>query len=298
LFEWDDIRFFLALVRYGSIRGAAAALNVNHTTVSRRLRGLERRLGSRLVQRTPDGYAMTGEGEVIFASGEAMERELFTASQRIQDSDKSVSGKVRITMTDLLLDFTGPALQALMEEHDGLDLEISTSTMTVDIARRDADIALRLSRKPPEDLVGRRLGCLPTAIYGSRKLGVNFKSADLGELPWIRWQEPWKRAHLETWVDEHFPNARIAARVDTYSALEKLITLGAGVGMLSPWSAEKRDDLVQISSVIEELGLDIWLLMHPDLRGVRRMKVVTEALTHALRRRSDRSKINRKSKAA
>ena len=93
---WDDIRFFLALIRYGSVRGAATALKVNHTTVSRRVRGLERRLGSRLVQRTPDGYALTSDGEVIFASGEAIERQLDSAAQRVQGSDNSVSGKVRI----------------------------------------------------------------------------------------------------------------------------------------------------------------------------------------------------------
>lgn len=73
---WDDIRFFVALIRYGSVRSAASALKVNHTTVSRRLRALEQRLGSRLVQRTPDGYALTSEGEKIFASGQVIEREL------------------------------------------------------------------------------------------------------------------------------------------------------------------------------------------------------------------------------
>ena len=110
---WDDFRFFLALVRYGSVRGAAAALKVNHTTVSRRIRGLERRLGSRLVQRTPDGYELTDDGEVIFASGESIERELESAAQRVQGSDDSVSGKVRITMTDLLLQMTGLTRKSL-----------------------------------------------------------------------------------------------------------------------------------------------------------------------------------------
>ena len=249
---WDDIRFFLALVRYGSVRRAAAALKVNHTTVSRRLRGLEGRLGRTLVQRTPDGYALTDDGEVIFASGEAIERELDLAAQRVQGSDDSLSGKVRIALTDLLLDLTGPALQALLEEHPGLELEISVGTELVDLSRRDADIALRFSPGPPEDLVGRRLGRMPAAIYAARKLGLDAQSVDLGQVPWIRWREPWRQARQETWPDEHYPEARVAARVDSYTALEQLVALGAGVGVLTPWSADKRDDLVRLSEPIDE----------------------------------------------
>lgn len=295
---WDDIRFFLALVRYGSVRGAAAALKVNHTTVSRRLRGLERRLGSRLVQRTPDGYALTSDGEVIFASGEAIERELDLAAQRVQGSDDSVSGKVRITLTDFLLELTGPVLQALIEEHTSLQLEISVSSQLTDLARGDADIALRTytqtdpASQPPGDLVGRKLGRMPAAIYAARKLGLDAESADLSALPWIRWQEPWRQVRLETWPDEHYPEARVAARVDTYTALEQLVALGAGVAILTPWSADNRDDLVQLSDTIDELGIDLWLLVHPDLRGVRRIKTVFDALTHALRQKFEHSKTN------
>ncbi len=280
---WDDFRFFLALVRYGSVRGAAAALKVNHTTVSRRIRGLERRLGSRLVQRTPDGYALTNDGEVIFASGESIERELESAAQRVQGSDDSVSGKVRITMTDLLLQMTGPALQSLMEVHAGLQLEISVSTQLTDLARRDADIALRLSSQPPDDLVGRKLGRMPAAIYAARKLGLDADSVDLRTLPWVRWQEPWKQQRLETWPDEQYPGAQVAARVDSYTTLEQLVVLGVGIAILTPWSADDRDNLVQLTDTIDELGMDLWLLMHPDLRGVRRVKAVNDALTHTLR---------------
>ncbi len=265
------------------MRRAAAALKVNHTTVSRRLRGLEGRLGSRLVQRTPDGYALTDDGEVIFASGEVIERELEIAAQRVQGSDDSLSGKVRITLTDLLLDLTGSALQALLEEHPGLELEISVGTELVDLSRRDADIALRFSPGPPEDLVGRRLGRMPAAIYAAKKLGLDAEPVDLSQVPWIRWQEPWRQARQETWPDEHYPEARVAARVDSYTALEQLVALGAGVGILTPWSADNRDDLVRLCEPIDELGIDLWVLIHPDLRGVRRIRSVTDALASAMR---------------
>lgn len=279
---WDDVRFFLALVRYGSVRGAAAALKVNHTTVSRRVRGLERQLGSRLVQRTPDGYELTSDGEVIFASGETVEREMASAAQRVQGADDSVSGKIRIALTDLLLDLIGPALKGLVNDYPDLELEISVNPRFTDVARRGADIALRLSSQPPDDLVGRKLGRMPAAIYSAKKLKLDPANVDLSAIPWIRWQEPWKQARLETWPDEQYPEARIAARVDSYAALEQMVALGAGVAILTPWSADRRDGLIRLSDPIDELGIDLWLLMHPDLRGVRRAKTVVDALVAAL----------------
>ena len=276
---WDDIRFFLALVRYGSVRSAAAALEVNHTTVSRRLRALEHRIGSRLLHRTPDGYTLTSDGEVILASGESIERELAAAAQRVQGSDDSVSGRVRITLTDMLFELAGPTLQQVLEEHTGLQLDISINQQFDDLARRDADIALRLSPQTPDDFIGTKLARMPAAIYGPRKSGFDSRGTDLGALPWIRWQEPWKHVRLETYLDERYPEARVAARVDSYAALEQLVALGVGVAALTPWSADRRDDLIQISDTIDELDLDLWLLTHPDLRGVRRIKLIMDALT-------------------
>lgn len=278
---WDDVRFLLALIRFRTVRGAASALQVNHSTVSRRIRGLERRLGTLLVQRTPDGYDLTRDGEVVFASGEAVERELESAARRVQGADTSISGKVRIALTDLLLDVVGPSLAALMHEHGRLQLELSASPRLADIARRDADIALRLSPKPPEDLVGKKLARMPAAIYSARKLGLT-SDADLTTHPWIRWQAPWKQARLETWPEERFPEAKIAARVDSYGALEQMVALGAGVGILTPWSADQCADLTRLTEPIDELGIDLWLLMHPDLRGIRRVKLVVDAITQAV----------------
>ena len=206
---WDDIRFLLALVRYGSVRGAATALKVNHTTVSRRLRALESRLGSRLVQRTPDGYVLTKDGEMIFASGEAIERELDLVTQRVEGADASISGKVRVALPDILLDFACPALQALMDEHPDLELEVSVSPVLSDIARRDVDVELRMSPQPPDDLVGKKLARIPVAVYAARQLVADESAADLNALPWIRWQEPWR--HLRLGISISAPD-RLKAR--------------------------------------------------------------------------------------
>jgi len=275
---WDDIQFLLALIRNGSVRGAAAALKVNHATVSRRMKALEHRFGSRLVQRTPDGYALTSDGQVIYDSGKKIEHEFGIARQLVQGSDESVSGKVRITLTDVLLQLVSPALTALLAEHPGLELETSVSAQLSDIARRNADIALRLTTQPPDDLVGKKLGQMPIAVYAAKSLGLDPDKVDLNTIAWIRWQEPWRQGNHESWPRDRYPDARVSVRVDSYAALEQMVALGIGVALLTPWSANYRDDLVQLTDTIDELGIDLWVLIHPDLRGVRRMKVVVDAL--------------------
>jgi len=279
---WDDIQFLLALIRNGSVRGAAAALKVNHATVSRRMKALEHRFGSRLVQRTPDGYALTSDGQVIYDSGKKIEHELGIATQLVQGSDEAVSGKVRITLTDVLLQLVSPALTALLTEHPRLELETSVSAQLSDIARRNADIALRLTTQPPDDLVGKKLRKMPIAVYAAKSLGLDPNTVDLNTIAWIRWQEPWRQGSHETWPRDRYPDARVSMRVDSYAALEQMVTLGIGVALLTPWSANHRDDLVQLTDTIDELGIDLWVLIHPDLRGVRRMKVVIDALAQKI----------------
>lgn len=281
--QWDDVRFLLAVIRYGSLRRASVALNVNHATVSRRLRDLERRVGSRLVQRTPDGYVLTPDGKVMFAAGETIEQQLMAATQRVQGGDDVLAGKVRIAMTDLLTQLAAPTLQRLSEEHPGLELQVFVGSHHLDVGRRDVDIALRFSSEPPQDLVGRKLDRMPMALYGARRLGL--KGEDLANQAWVRWQEPWRHLLVEHWVDKHYPGARVAARVDSYGALEALVASGAGVGLLTPWSAAKRNDLLLLFEPAEVLAEPLWILMHPDLRGVRRIKVVVDALAGTFRGR-------------
>jgi DNA-binding transcriptional LysR family regulator len=95
---------------------------------------------------------------------------------------------------------------------------------------------------------------------------------------WVRWRAPWNANRLDTWVAENYPDSRTGAWVGSNFALENLVAAGAGIGVLAPMSADKRGDLVRLGPDIDELTLDLWLLIHPDLRGVRRVKVVADAL--------------------
>lgn len=276
--DWDDIRYLLAIVRRGSVRAAAADLQVNHTTVTRRIKRMERRLGSRLVQKIPGGYQLTNSGDAMLAAGERIESDLASVLKQVEGADKAVTGRVRITLTDILLKLARSAVTQLLDDYPELDIEISSTPSLSDIMRLDSDIALRLVALPPEDLVGRRIARIPTAVYGSANSGLTPKNLKLETARWVRWRAPWNANRLDTWVAENYPDSRTGAWVGSNFALENLVAAGAGIGVLAPMSADKRGDLVRLGPDIDELTLDLWLLIHPDLRGVRRVKVVADAL--------------------
>ena len=276
--DWDDIRYLLALVRRGSVRAAATQLQVNHTTVSRRIKRMEQRLGSRMVQKTPGGYQLTGSGEAMLAAGERIEQDLAMVLKQVEGADQAVTGKVCITLTDILLKLARSVITELLDTYPGLVIELSSTPAMADIMRLDSDIALRLVARPPEDLVGRRIARIPAAVYGAATSGLTPQSVHLETARWVRWRAPWNQNRLDTWVQENYPDRETGARVDSNFALESMVAGGAGIGVLAPWSADKRDDLVRLTPDIDELTLDLWLLTHPDLRGVRRVKVVADAL--------------------
>jgi DNA-binding transcriptional LysR family regulator len=231
-----------------------------------------------MVQKTPGGYQLTSSGEAMLAAGERIEHDLASVLKQVEGADQGVTGRVSITLTDILLKLARTVITELLDTYPGLVIELSSTPSIADIMRLDSDIALRLISRPPEDLVGRRIARISTAVYGAATSGLTPQHVHLETARWVRWREPWSQNRLDTWVQENYPNSETGARVDSNFALENMVAGGAGIGVLNPWSADKRDDVVRLTPDIDELTLDLWLLTHPDLRGVRRVKVVADAL--------------------
>lgn len=287
--SWDDLRFFLAISRAGTVRGAAEALAVNHATVSRRLLRLEEKLGARLVQRMSDGFRLTEEGERLKTTASLVEQEVLRAASTVQGSGKALSGTVRVATTDLAFHCLQTAWRKLAETHPDLVVEVSLGTQVVGVEPGQADIAVRYSESPPESLMGRRLGRFPVAVYAGVGSGYARPGMDLSQAPWIRWQAPWRQSPLETWVDETYPGNTTVARVDSYTAVSALVTAGVGIAILCPLLAEHDPKLVRLTPDIDVAALSVWLLYHPDLKDVRRVRVVADALTQAMQKRLGQS---------
>jgi DNA-binding transcriptional LysR family regulator len=168
--NWDDLRFFLALAWVGTVSGAGQALKVKHTTVSRRVTALEEKLGSRLFDRSSGGYAMTQTGENLYPHALSMEEIAQAADREVFGMDTQLSGSLKLTASyDIFNRLITPTLHEFTDRYPGIEIELLASTGLADLASRQADIALRLTPKPPEYLIGREVLPLRHGVYASAK---------------------------------------------------------------------------------------------------------------------------------
>src|SRR5690554_1981895 len=184
--NWDDLRVFLAVARAGSLSGAARALGVNHSTVFRRIGAFEQMLGVRLFERLPNGYLLTPAGEAMREGALRVEEEIAGLSRKVTRQDLRLSGTVRVTTIDMLAFGLLPRhIAGFRKDYPGIEIELVVGNATLNLGRREADIALRVGSEPPESLVGRRVGRLVFAVYGSADYCAEKRDPDLAQHDWI-----------------------------------------------------------------------------------------------------------------
>src|SRR5690606_18051698 len=219
----------------GTLTAAASALGVSHTTIGRRLRALEGELGVRLFDATPDGFIATAAGHDIAEVAERMESEVLALEGRVVGRDTQLRGKLRVSTMDLLLRRAGAGIASFIERHPSVELSVSTSDTQVSLVRREADVALRITNAPPEDLIGRKVGRIDFALYGSCALVERYgRDPTAPGYPWLHWDERLDGRWLEVWLSEHAPQARVAMRIDLSSlAIHDAVHHGLGVHFLA-----------------------------------------------------------------
>ncbi|MGE8317489.1 MAG: LysR family transcriptional regulator [Comamonas sp.] len=276
--DWDDLRVFLAVAREGALSAAARALGVNHSTVLRRLGALEARMDVRLFDRLPTGYAMTLAGESLRDRLRGVEEQIDAAQRQLSGLDLRLSGTVRITTTDtLLIGLLGPLLAEFRALHSGIQLQLVVNNSFLSLNKREADVAIRPSNAPPDYLIGRRAGRIQTAIYASKAyLKAHARSKALAEHDWVAPDEGLSHLAQAQWLRAHIPADRIAAQVDSLSGMAQLVRTGVGMGLLLCMLAEGYKELVQVEPPPEALDTEVWVLTHPDLKDVARIKAFTD----------------------
>jgi DNA-binding transcriptional LysR family regulator len=283
--DWGDLRFFLAVSEQGSISAAAKFLNVNHSTVLRRLANLEKRLGARLFDRLPDGYELTAQGDELRNRLRGVSEQIETAQRSLGGRDLGLSGALRITTTDTLMHgLLMPFLAEFRALNPAIYIEIVVNNTFLSLTRREADVAVRPSNIVPENLVGRRVGRLQTAIYASETyLKQCAKKKDWDAHDWVAPDESLAHLAQAKWLQERIPEERIVVRVDSLVGMVDAVRNGMGVGMLLCLLGDGERDLVRLAEPVKELETDVWILTHPALKGVARIKAFTEFLCDRLR---------------
>lgn len=279
--DWDDLRIFLAIARAGSLTGAAQALGVNQSTVSRRLAAMEAHLRARLFDRGPGGLALTGAGSEIVATAEQVEQAFIGIDRRVAGRDEHVSGRLLVTCTPLMANqWLAPHCARFLQAHPNVDLELETSVRHANLARRAADVALRATADPPETLIGRKVLRPAFAVYAAAPLAESLRGEPApGKMDWIGWGSDTNNRIM---ITPFYPDARIRHRVDDLQAMLTAARAGIGPAVLPCYAADPEPRLARVyAEPIRDTKLDWWVLWHPDVRHTAAVRAFTRYIHDA-----------------
>lgn len=274
--DWEDVRFFVALAEHGSLSATARALHVNHATVSRRIAALEGRLGRSLFDRRAQGYALTLDGRAVLDEAKAMAEAAAGLIQRLE-TEAGASGVVRLTTVRALADhFLIDRLDGFHRRHPDLDLEILIDARVMSLARREADIALRLGRPRDSDLLARRVGRIAFAFYAAPAIR---KALVRGQSPYmIGYDDDSDFVAEAKWLDQHFRDRRFAFRSNSQTSQAAAARAGFGVALLPRYLGRADPGLVEVDFAALPPEREIWILVRRDLARVPRVRIVADEL--------------------
>lgn len=279
-----DLQTVLAMVRAGTLAGASERLGVDPSTVFRSLQRIERGLAQPLFERSRAGYLASELAQSLAEHAERLEVALESARSAVQLRPEQVSGTVRITTTDTVLHgLVAPALKGLQASHPLLAYELHTGNELASLTRRDADIAVRATKRPPQHLVGKQVGPIRVAMFVSKKGPIKrYEDVEAGKAAWIAPDDALPEHPSVVWRRKYFPKVVPRFRVNSILTVMDLVAQGLGVGLLPMFLARGRADLLQLTEVIDECQTELWLLTHPESRHLRRVSTVYGHLSRAL----------------
>lgn len=279
--DWNDVQIFLALIRAGSVRGAGKKLAISHATVARRIEAFEKRLGVSLFNRLNTGYELTKAGEDLIAAAENVESELHSIQRKLVGQDKKLAGTIKVTATELVASyFLIPELSNFMEMYPHTKVEFIETYLTLDLSRREADIALRIAKTPPDNLIARSLAAISVAEYASKSY---IESHDLDDP-----QSACRISRMDMksgpigYNNSQFKKLPIRGCFSTFRLQIEAAKHDVGIAELPCFVAEREPNLVRISDKCLVEGYQIWLLRHPDTRATSRLRVFSEFITESI----------------
>lgn len=279
--NWNDIPLFLAIAESGTLAGAARKLGLNHSTIFRRLNALERTTGTRLFDRLPERYQLTPVGSALLEYAHSANACVDAFARLAAGADQELSGDVRLTTApNLAVNYVPPALVKLKKRHPSVRVQIIVSDTDYDLSRREADLALRATSKPPDHLVGRRVVDLAWHLYASRaylrRMGTPAAMSDLNEQDLIGADDSFGQLTVFRELHRRFDRDRFTATSNTLNTMAALARSGIGIALLP--NDQIAPGLVRLFEFAPQQRSALWLLTHPDLRRVARIRAVSDAL--------------------
>ena len=284
--DWNELNLVLGIARGNGLVGAAAALRVDHSTVYRRLKSLEERLGAKLFERGPGGtYSPTAAGEQVAAAAERIEAELQALDRDVAGRDHRLTGRLRVTSSETLaFRLLTPEIARFRAVHAGIVVELVVDNRILSLSRREADVALRPLRPREGDLWGRKLAEVAWAVYASTDLVRNDHQDPFGGLPVIGWGEETSNVRAASWVAEQTSGERIVYR--SSSLVNQLVGVRAGLGaaLLPCYLGDPEPGMSRLGCPITDVAGELWIVTHADLRRTARVRAFLDLVGEGLTR--------------
>ena len=279
--HWDDLKTALALVRHGTLSGAADALGVTYTTVSRRISRLEEALGQVLFERLADGYRPTDAAQLIAAKAAEMEVSQDSLFRQLSAQDGRLSGKLTVTAPQLLIAHViAPALRIFREKYPLIDLHVLATNDRLDLSRREADVAIRVSNAPGDSLKGLRLTGQDSASFATQEWADRIAEGRDAPLDWILFSG---HSDLPKTVREGWPNSKVCYRFDDMIAIGGAAQEGLGIARMPMFLGRKLQGLVQVPCIPPQTYADLWLVAHADVWAGSRVSAFRDVIVPYLR---------------
>lgn len=276
-----DLELVLALVRGRTLSGAAERLKIDSSTVFRTVKRIEMNLGERLFDRSRQGYLPTELALELAGYAERIESQLHEAREAAFKTGSEPSGTLRITTTDTILHgLLLPVMSRFSSAYPCIELELIATNALANLSQRDADVAIRATRKPPDHLIGTKLGPMPAAVFASRTyLNRYAKPIKLDEYDWIALDDSLGDHPSGKWRRQHYPKLAARYRCNSVLSVAGAVIYGLGVGVVPLFLMKDNPDDVQIvEGPLAELETDLWILAHPDIRHLQRVKLLFDFL--------------------
>jgi DNA-binding transcriptional LysR family regulator len=283
MYDWENLRYFLAVARIGTLSGASRELKVDHATVSRRLSALEEELHARLVDRLPRACRLTPIGKRVFDLASGMEEGAYAIERFARSSQSPVSGKVTLSAPPVLVaNVLAKHLAQFRRANPGLQLSVSGEAQQVSLSRREADVALRLVRPKEPSSVARKLGRMPFALYASQEYAFLHSPS---QWEFIAYDARFDDMPQQKWLLAIAGDRPVACQMSDITGHLAAAKSGAGVAGLPTFLGDADASLQRLSHTGPAFSRDIWLVVHRDLKKVAPVRAVMDFLVAVLAER-------------
>lgn len=284
-FDWDDFRLVQAIAETGSLNGAAERLGLNHSTVFRRLGAIEEAIGQKLFDRLRAGYEPTAVGGDMAALAEKMRAGVSEFERRLAACDPAPAGELRVATNDTLAAYLLPQLCAGFRAlYPQVRLDLVVGNAASNLARREADVALRATAAPLETLVGRRIAELRWAIYAAPATLERHPDPDAAGAPWIGYGEAMRALPVVRDLEQRTPAERIVYRTSSIVGQVEAAAAGLGFSALPCFVGDTHPGVTRVGAPYD-IGRGLWILTHDDLRRSARVRAFMDYFGDELTKR-------------